>query len=131
LQQSDVGVAVVENVGLFSPASDVILDAAQLPLLSKVLSFSLNASRVVRAGFMISTAYNVIGVGIAAAGLLQPMVCAILMPISSASVVFFAYCASTWTARAAGLQAPAYDPITESKGRQDYHTSVTEAGAVL
>ena len=45
------------------------------------------AARVVRAGFVISALYNVIGVGIAAAGLLAPMVCAILRPISTATVV--------------------------------------------
>src|SRR5262249_13131999 len=37
LQQADVGVAVVEKVGTFSPASDVILDAAQLARLAEVL----------------------------------------------------------------------------------------------
>jgi Cu+-exporting ATPase len=99
LQQADVGVAVVEAVGAFSPASDVILDAAELARLARVLEYSRSATRIVRAGFLISAGYNLVGVGIAAAGLLQPMVCAILMPISSASVVFFACGATTWTAR--------------------------------
>ena len=103
LQQADVGVAVVEQTGAFSPARDVILDAAELPRLARVLEFSRSATRVVRAGFVISAIYNVIGVSIAAAGLLQPMVCAILMPISSASVVFFSCSATTWTARRLGL----------------------------
>ena len=99
LRQADVGVAVVEAVGAFSPASDVILDAAELTRLARVLEFSRRATRIVRAGFLISAIYNLIGVGVAAAGLLQPMVCAILMPLSSASVVFFACGATTWTAR--------------------------------
>ena len=90
LKQADVGVAVVEQVGIFSPASDVILDAAELPRLARVLAFSRSAARVVRVGFVISALYNIVGVSIAAAGLLQPMVCAILMPISSATVVLFA-----------------------------------------
>jgi Cu+-exporting ATPase len=94
LRQAEVGVAVVEQAGVFSPASDVILDAAELPRLAKVLEFSRNAARVVRAGFVISALYNLVGVSIAAAGLLQPMVCAILMPISSVTVVFFA-CGAT------------------------------------
>jgi Cu+-exporting ATPase len=94
LKQSDVGVAVVEQVGIFSPASDVILDAAELPRLARVLEFSRRSAQVVRAGFVISALYNLVGVSIAAAGLLQPMVCAILMPISSATVVVFA-CGTT------------------------------------
>jgi len=105
LKQADVGVAVVEQVGAFSPASDVILDAAELPKLARVLEFSRGAARIVRAGFVLSAIYNVLGVSIAAAGLLQPMVCAILMPISSVTVVFFSCSATTWTARRMGLLA--------------------------
>jgi Cu+-exporting ATPase len=67
------------------------------------LEFSRSAARIVRVGFVISAIYNLVGVSIAAAGLLQPMVCAILMPISSASVVFFSCSAATWTARRMGL----------------------------
>jgi Cu+-exporting ATPase len=99
LKQSDVGVAVVEQVGTFSPASDVILDAAQLPRLSEVLAFSRRAARVVRAGFVVSGLYNVVGVSIAAAGLLSPLVCAVLMPLSSVTVVVFAIGATHWVAR--------------------------------
>jgi len=103
LKQADVGVAVVEQVGVFSPASDVILDAAQLPQLARVLRFSRHAARAVRAGFVISSGYNIVGVSIAAAGLLSPVVCAILMPLSSATVVVFACAVTMWLARRAGL----------------------------
>jgi Cu+-exporting ATPase len=99
LQQSDVGVAVVENIGVFSPASDVILDAAQLPRLAEVLAFSQHAAWVVRAGFVISALYNLVGVSIAAAGWLAPMVCAVLMPLSSATVVAFACGTTLWLGR--------------------------------
>ena len=40
LKQSDVGVAVVEKIGTFSPASDVILEAAQVPRLHEILAFA-------------------------------------------------------------------------------------------
>jgi len=103
LKQADVGVAVVEQAGVFSPASDVILDAAELPQLARVLEFSRRAARVVRAGFVISALYNVAGVSIAAAGLLAPVVCAILMPVSTATVVFFSCGVAAWAARRSGL----------------------------
>ena len=102
LKQAEVGVAVVEQIGIFSPASDVILDAAELPRLARVLAFARGAARVVRAGFVISALYNLVGVGIAAAGWLSPIVCAILMPLSSATVVVFACGATAWLGR--GLQ---------------------------
>ncbi|MDR3458234.1 MAG: heavy metal translocating P-type ATPase metal-binding domain-containing protein [Verrucomicrobiae bacterium] len=104
LRQADVGVAVVEQIGVFSPASDVILDAAELPRLARVLAFSRRAARVVRTGFVISALYNLAGVSIAAAGFLSPIVCAILMPVSSVSVVIFACGATTWAARRGGLR---------------------------
>ena len=99
LKQAEVGVAVVEQIGIFSPASDVILDAAELPRLARVLEFSRGAARVVRAGFVISALYNLVGVSIAAAGLLSPIVCAILMPLSSATVVVFSCGATAWMGR--------------------------------
>jgi len=99
LKQADVGVAVVENIGAFSPASDVILDAAQLPRLAQVLKFSRQAARVVRTGFVISALYNLVGVSIAAAGLLAPIVCAVLMPVSSATVVAFSCGTTLWLGR--------------------------------
>jgi len=99
LKQAEVGVAVVEKIGVFSPASDVILDAAELPRLAQVMQFSRHAALIVRAGFVVSACYNVVGVGIAASGLLAPIVCAILMPLSSATVVAFACGMTAWTAR--------------------------------
>jgi Cu+-exporting ATPase len=109
LKQSDVGVAVVEQVGVFSPASDVILDAAELPRLALVLGFARRSARVVRAGFAVSGLYNVVGISIAAAGLLAPVVCAILMPVSTFTVVVFATGATAWMARRSGLLAKPAD----------------------
>lgn len=104
LQQSDVGVAVVERVGAFSPASDVILAADRVPQLSEILSLARRAAWIVRVSFAISALYNLVGVSIAAAGLLSPAVCAVLMPVSSISVVLFACGATRWAARRAGLR---------------------------
>jgi Cu+-exporting ATPase len=102
LKQSDVGVAVVESVGAFSPASDVILDAARVPELPEFLKLARRSVRIVRVCFGISAAYNLVGVGIAAAGVLSPMICAVLMPVSSVSVVLAACGAATWAARRGG-----------------------------
>ena len=90
LKQSDVGVAVVEKIGAFSPASDAILEAARIPQLDKLLRLSRKTVAVVRFSLAISAIYNLAGVSLAAAGVLSPLVCAILMPLSSISVVLFA-----------------------------------------
>jgi P-type Cu+ transporter len=103
LKQSDVGVAVVEKVGTFSPASDVILAAGQVPQLSRILTLARRATQIVRLSFGISLLYNAVGISIAAAGLLSPLVCAILMPLSSVSVVLFACGTTGLAAIRAGL----------------------------
>ena len=103
LKQSDVGMAVVENVSAFSPASDVILTAGMVPRLAEVLRFAKQSVRVVRAAFWISAAYNAVGIYIAARGWLAPVVCAVLMPLSSVTVVAFACGVTSWLARRVGL----------------------------
>jgi P-type Cu+ transporter len=90
LRQADVGAAVVEDAGRFSPASDIILASGMVPRLAEILGFARRSVRLVRLGFLVSGAYNVVGLAIAASGRLSPVVCAILMPLSSATVVAFA-----------------------------------------
>jgi Cu+-exporting ATPase len=103
LKQSDVGVAVVEGIGAFSPASDIVIDASCLWQLGDLLRFSRTSVNVVRLSFAISTLYNLFGLAIAASGHLAPIVCAILMPLSSISVVVFACLATTTCGYKAGL----------------------------
>jgi Cu+-exporting ATPase len=103
LKQSDVGVAVVEQAGAFSPASDVILEASRVPRLSRILALARKTTQIVRLSFGISAAYNLAGISIAAAGILSPVICAILMPLSSISVVLFACGATNLAAKRAGL----------------------------
>ena len=103
LKQSDAGVAVVENIGAFSPASDVIIEADNVPRLAQVMAFSKAAVRIVWLSIALSSVYNFVGLGIAASGRLAPVVCAVLMPLSSITVVGFACLATHWAARRAGL----------------------------
>lgn len=103
LRQSDVGVAVVEAIGAFSPASDVIMEARNVPALADIICFARRAVSVVWAGILLSLLYNVIGLSFAASGRLSPILCAILMPLSSISVVVFASAAVGWAARRSGL----------------------------
>ena len=96
LQQADVGVAVVEEAGAFSPASDLILAAHRVPDLDRILGFADASVRWVHWGFLISGLYNVVGISIAASGRLSPVVCAVLMPLSSLTVVVFSVLGIEW-----------------------------------
>jgi P-type Cu+ transporter len=103
LDESDVGIAVAENPGTFSPASDAIVTGTELPLLDRFLRFARSTRRVVVAGFGISLLYNIVGIGFAAQGLLSPLVAAILMPLSSITVVTWCTLAVRALGRRKGL----------------------------
>lgn len=90
LRAADVGVAVCESSSHFTPASDAILQAAALPKLPKFLRFARMSKRVIYGGFGISFAYNLVGLFLAVTGQLSPLWAAVLMPLSSLTVVFYA-----------------------------------------
>ncbi|MDP5169429.1 MAG: heavy metal translocating P-type ATPase metal-binding domain-containing protein [Bacteroidia bacterium] len=87
LRQSDIGVAVSEDVHTFTPACDLILDANSLQQTDQLLAFSRGSMRWVRRGLLLSLGYNLVGLSIAVQGLLSPLLAAILMPLSSITIV--------------------------------------------
>lgn len=89
LQQSHVGISLAEDVNAFSPACDLILAADQLPHLNKLLTQAKQAVKTVHWSFALSFAYNLVGLSFAVAGMLSPLVSAILMPLSSVTIVAF------------------------------------------
>jgi len=90
LNESNVGIVIADNVFNFSPACDAILQSKQFARLHKYIGFTHQSMKIVRAGFLISFLYNLVGLSFAVQGNLTPIVAAILMPISSFSVVLFA-----------------------------------------
>lgn len=90
LRQADVGIALTDDTLYFTPASDAILDASALGRLPDFLRFSRYAMRVIRFSFAVSLIYNFIGLRYAVTGDLSPLVAAILMPVSSATMVLLA-----------------------------------------
>jgi len=89
LKQSDVGVAITDDTGVFTPSCDGILQGNKLNQLNKFISLSRSATIILKTGFGISFFYNIIALSFAVSGHLTPLVAAILMPISSISVVGF------------------------------------------
>ncbi|MEL6812218.1 MAG: heavy metal translocating P-type ATPase metal-binding domain-containing protein [Bacteroidota bacterium] len=89
LKQSNIGVVVSENVNVFSPACDAILDASRFGDLTQFFRISRRGVDVIRWSFILSLLYNLTGLAFAVTGHLKPIVAAILMPLSSVSVVVF------------------------------------------
>ena len=91
LKQSDVGIAVVKDHFSFNPASDVILHQNQLQYLPQFLRVNKQIRNWIITLFVYSLFYNAIGLSYAVSASLNPMIAAILMPISSISVIALSY----------------------------------------
>lgn len=90
LKQADAGIAVTDDTLQFTPASDAILEARSLRHLPAFLAYSRFAMRLIRFSFGVSLLYNLVGLSFAATGHLSPVVAAVLMPLSSATMVLIA-----------------------------------------
>ncbi|NNC62637.1 MAG: HAD-IC family P-type ATPase [Eudoraea sp.] len=99
LAQSDVGIALAEDINVFSPACDGILDASKFENLSSYLHASKKAMGIIRLSFVLSLLYNLVGLYFAVTGQLQPVIAAILMPLSSISIVAFTTVTTNWIGR--------------------------------
>jgi Cu+-exporting ATPase len=99
LQQSEVGISLCEKNVNFFPASDALLTADSFAKLPAFIRLSRKNRKVIHTAFGISFAYNAVGLSFAIAGVLSPVVCAILMPISSISVVIFTTMVNQYYAR--------------------------------
>jgi len=87
LQSADIGIAVSENSGQFTPACDAILAGQSLHKLPQILKFVRSLPRVLYINLLFSVAYNLVGLSFALSGTLTPLLSAIFMPISSLTVL--------------------------------------------
>jgi Cu+-exporting ATPase len=99
LAQSNVGIAISENVNVFSPACDGIMDASQFSNLDYHLRYSKNAMKTIYMSFGLSLLYNAVGLSFAIAGKLSPLFAAVIMPLSSITVVSFVTIMTNFYAR--------------------------------
>ena len=89
LKESNFGITVTEDVNAFSPSSDAILDANYLYMLPSFAGMANAVKWIIYGSFVFSTIYNIFGISFAVRGLLAPWVAAVLMPISSITVVLY------------------------------------------
>lgn len=99
LAQAEVGIAVSEDANLFTPACDAILDSRHFTRLDAFLGLTRKAMGIIRVSLALSLMYNAVGLWFAVTGRLEPVVAAILMPLSSISIVAFTTAATNWICR--------------------------------
>lgn len=89
LHEASVGIAISEDIHQFSPACDAILSSEKVTELPGLLKYAKRVINIVFVAFGISFLYNIVGLSFAISGQLTPLISAILMPISSVTVVGF------------------------------------------
>ncbi|GLU55696.1 heavy metal translocating P-type ATPase [Dyadobacter frigoris] len=99
LRQSNVGLAVSDDINNFSPACDAIVEGNQLGKLPSFINLAKSGQRIIKISFAISLLYNLFGLSFAVAGKLSPVIAAILMPVSSITIVLFTTAATNISAR--------------------------------
>lgn len=90
LAAADLGIAVSGGAETSLAAADVYLARPGLAPLTELITLSRQTMRTVRRNLALSLGYNAIAIGLAAAGLITPLVAAVLMPLSSALVLALA-----------------------------------------
>lgn len=99
IKQSNVGISISEDISGFSPSCDGILDSVSFSKLPDLLSYSKTSMKVIYLSFVFSVLYNIVGLYFAVSGMLSPLFAAVLMPVSSVSVVLYCTLASNYMAK--------------------------------
>ncbi len=87
LAAADIGIAIRGGAAASLDAAPVYLSSGRLESVSDFLDASKRTRQTIRRNFKISLSYNAIAVTLAATGWINPLIAAILMPISSLTVL--------------------------------------------
>ncbi len=89
LKQSNVGIVISDANNNFSPACDAILTAKSFDRIHAYINYLKSARNVIYGAFVLAFLYNIIGLYFAISGNLSPVIAAILMPLSSITVIVY------------------------------------------
>jgi P-type Cu+ transporter len=103
LQQSNVGITLADDVNNFTPSCDAILDAKKFKYFPQLLKLAKSGRTITNISFIISILYNIVGLYISIQGKMNPMIAAILMPVSTLSIVLITTGLSSLRAKTLGL----------------------------
>jgi P-type Cu+ transporter len=98
LAAADVGLAVSDETACIVPACDAVISGQRLAALPAFLAYACRARQVVILCFAVSVVYNAAGLTLALTGVLTPLVSAILMPVSSLTIVGLSSGLMRWSA---------------------------------
>lgn len=90
LKVSRVGMVIANNTVSFLPEAKAILLKDNLQYLPDYLRISKRANRIVKEAFVLSMGYNIFAVYLAVTGQMQPVIAAIIMPLSAIVIMIYA-----------------------------------------
>ena len=96
LSAASVGVAVHGGAEAAMAAADVFLSREGIAPLARLFDGARRTMGVIRANLVFSLGYNLIGASLAISGLIHPLMAAVLMPLSSLTVIAWSYRARTF-----------------------------------
>ncbi|MEO1480691.1 MAG: heavy metal translocating P-type ATPase [Myxococcota bacterium] len=96
LADADVGIAVQGGAEASLAAADIFATADGIRPVADAVDGAGRTLRVIRRNLWVSLSYNVVGVSLAIAGVVGPLLAAVLMPLSSITVVISSYRARTF-----------------------------------
>jgi Cu+-exporting ATPase len=99
LAAADVGLAVSDDTACLVPACDAIIRGDAVWQLPHLLRYARQARHVIVLCFAVSLLYNVLGLTLALQGRLTPLATAVLMPVSSLTVIALSAGGMRWLAR--------------------------------
>ena len=98
LAAADVGLSVSDETACIVPACDAVISGTRLEDLPAFIEYAARSRMVVFICFAVSVIYNVLGLSFALRGELTPLTSAILMPVSSLTIVALSSGAMRWYA---------------------------------
>jgi len=110
LATAEVGIALASGNPLAKDNADAVLSSTHLPLLAEAVDCCRQTIRTLQQNLWFATGYNLIGMTLAASGILNPVHAALLMLCSSATVSFRALKHAEASA-APSIPQPDPDPI--------------------
>ena len=91
LQQSDVGMVITSKDQNFTPSCNMIITAESFQQIPHLLEKIRKSRNILKGAFILAIIYNVVGLLFALQGLLTPIVAAVLMPLSSISIIVYSF----------------------------------------
>jgi len=91
MNSADVSVGVLGGMDLTLQNADMFLAQPDLKGVVQLLEYSAYHGRSVRLILCVSVIYNLIAIGLALANIIHPLVAALIMPLSSLTVILIAW----------------------------------------